>query len=309
MRYLRNYTPTPFAAPGSRYDPALADSAVAFINCLRHTKGEWYGKHFELIDWQEQIVRDLFGIVKPTGYRQFNTAFVEIAKKQGKSELAAAIALLLTCGDGEHGGEVYGCASDRQQASIVFDVACGMVDDQRAVRAAGHVQAELRRAAQLHLAQCARVHQPQPARARLVQQRPELPGLEPGQVDDAVVVGVAVGAGIAARPVERIHLPQQPHLRRRVVAAVAQRIQLPPAQPACHPAAVLAGPDQPGQQPPLRPALRLALPGGPPLVAGQRQLDGQRRPARPGDAARLLAQQRVQRAVPRHRLIRARRAG
>jgi phage terminase large subunit-like protein len=46
----------------------------------------------------------------------------------GKSELAAAVALLLTCGDGEHGGEVYGCASDRQQASIVFDVACGMVD-------------------------------------------------------------------------------------------------------------------------------------------------------------------------------------
>jgi len=134
MRPLRNYTPTPFAAPSSRYDPALADSAVAFINCLRHTKGEWYGKHFELIDWQEQIVRDLFGVVKPTGYRQFNTAYVEIAKKQGKSELAAAIALLLTCGDGEHGGEVYGCASDRQQASIVFDVACGMVEQCPALR-------------------------------------------------------------------------------------------------------------------------------------------------------------------------------
>ena len=63
-----------------------------------------------------------------SGYRQFNTAYVEIAKKQGKSELAAAVALLLTCGDMEYGGEVYGCASDRQQASIVFDVACGMVE-------------------------------------------------------------------------------------------------------------------------------------------------------------------------------------
>jgi phage terminase large subunit-like protein len=53
---------------------------------------------------------------------------VEIPKKQGKSELAAAVALLLTCGDFEHGGEVYGCASDRQQASIVFDVAVQMVE-------------------------------------------------------------------------------------------------------------------------------------------------------------------------------------
>ena len=44
------------------------------------------------------------------------------------SELAAAIALYLTCGDFEHGGEVYGCASDRQQASIVFDVAVDMVE-------------------------------------------------------------------------------------------------------------------------------------------------------------------------------------
>lgn len=112
-----------------------ADSAVTFINCLNHTKGEWYGQPFELIDWQEQIIRDVFGILKPNGYRQFNTAYVEIPKKMGKSELAAAVALLLTCGDYEHGGEVYGCASDRQQASIVFDVACEMVEQCPALRA------------------------------------------------------------------------------------------------------------------------------------------------------------------------------
>src|SRR5690606_33209427 len=77
--------------------------------------------------WQEQIVRDLFGILKPNGYRQFNTAYIEIPKKQGKSELAAAIALLLTCGDNEQRAEVYGCAADRNQASIVFNVAADMV--------------------------------------------------------------------------------------------------------------------------------------------------------------------------------------
>lgn len=110
------------------YDEAKADHAVNFINCLKHTKGQWRGVSFDLLPWQDKIIRDIFGTVKENGYRQYNTAYVEIPKKNGKSELAAAIALLMTCGDNEWGAEVYGCASDRQQASIVFDVAVDMVD-------------------------------------------------------------------------------------------------------------------------------------------------------------------------------------
>jgi phage terminase large subunit-like protein len=127
MRNLKKYTPTPYMAESSNYNKASADYAVMFIENLCHTKGTWAGKPFELIDWQEQIIRDLFGTLKPNGYRQFNTAYIEIPKKQGKSELAAAVALLLTCGDGEERAEVYGCAADRQQAAIVFDVAADMV--------------------------------------------------------------------------------------------------------------------------------------------------------------------------------------
>lgn len=127
MRKLKNYKPTKFKAKDSYYDKEYADFAVAFIESLCHTKGTWAGKRFELMDWQEQIIRDLFGILKPNGYRQFNTAYIEIPKKNGKSELAAAVALLLTCGDGEQRAEVYGAAADRQQASIVFDVAADMV--------------------------------------------------------------------------------------------------------------------------------------------------------------------------------------
>lgn len=112
---------------GSYYDKDAADYAVNFIECLSHTKGKWSGKPFELIDWQEQIIRDIFGTLKSNGYRQFNTAYIEIPKKMGKSELAAAVALLLCCGDGEERAEVYGCAADRQQASIVFEVAADMV--------------------------------------------------------------------------------------------------------------------------------------------------------------------------------------
>lgn len=127
MRKLESYTPTKFMSETSHYDKSAADYAVNFIECLCHTKGTWAHKPFELIDWQERIIRDIFGVLKPNGYRQFNTAYIEIPKKQGKSELAAAVALLLTCGDGEERAEVYGCAADRQQASIVFNVAADMV--------------------------------------------------------------------------------------------------------------------------------------------------------------------------------------
>ena len=127
IRKLKKYKPTKLKLKSSAYDKSAADYAVAFIENLCHTKGTWAGKPFELIDWQEQIIRDLFGTLKPNGYRQFNTAYIEIPKKQGKSELAAAVALLLTCGDGEERAEVYGCAADRQQAAIVFDVAADMV--------------------------------------------------------------------------------------------------------------------------------------------------------------------------------------
>lgn len=125
---LKNYQPTRFMLPTSHYDKAKADRAVTFIENLCHTKGKWAGKRFWLLPWQEQLIRDIFGIVKSDGNRQFRTAFVEICKKVGKSELAAAIALYLLYADNEPSAEVYGAAADRQQASIVFDVARQMVE-------------------------------------------------------------------------------------------------------------------------------------------------------------------------------------
>ena len=127
MKKQQKYRPTKFMAKTSHYDENLADYAVNFIECLCHTKGTWAGRPFKLLEWQEQIIRDLFGTIKKNGYRQFNTAYIEVPKKNGKSELAAAIALLLCCGDGEQRAEIYGCAADRGQATIVFDVAADMV--------------------------------------------------------------------------------------------------------------------------------------------------------------------------------------
>lgn len=125
---LTDYQPTRFMLPDSHYDAAKAYRAVRFIENLCHTKGRWAGKPFWLLPWQEQIIRDIFGIVKEDDTRQFRTAYVEIPKKNGKSELAAAIALYLLYADNEPSAEVYGAAADRQQASIVFDVAKRMVE-------------------------------------------------------------------------------------------------------------------------------------------------------------------------------------
>lgn len=127
MKKEFEYIPTRFMLEDSYYDEEMANFAVTFIEQLCHTKGTWAGKKFKLLNWQEQIIRDLFGTLKPNGYRQFNTAYIEIPKKNGKSELAAAVALLLCCGDGEQRAEIYGCAADRGQATIVFDVAADMV--------------------------------------------------------------------------------------------------------------------------------------------------------------------------------------
>ena len=104
---LKNYKPSRFMLPTCHYDAAKADRAVTFIENLRHTTGKWAGKRFWLLPWQEQIIRDVFGIVDERGNRQFRTAYVEIGKKNGKSELAAAVALYLLFADNEPSAEVY----------------------------------------------------------------------------------------------------------------------------------------------------------------------------------------------------------
>ena len=111
------------------FDISKANRVKRFIECLKHTKGEFHGKPFTLLPWQDKIISDVFGTVRddnPT-IRQYTTAYIEIPKKQGKSELGAAIALNMLVNDDEWKAEVYSCASDRQQAAIVFDVACDMV--------------------------------------------------------------------------------------------------------------------------------------------------------------------------------------
>jgi phage terminase large subunit-like protein len=112
---------------GLYFDPEGAQHAIDFFGFLRHSKGEWAGKVVELEQWQQFIVGALFGWKRSNGTRRFRTAYNEIARKNGKSTLAAGIALYLLVGDGEPGAEVYCAATKRDQAKIVFDEAANMV--------------------------------------------------------------------------------------------------------------------------------------------------------------------------------------
>ena len=106
-----------------------ADKALGFIRTyLRHTKGRWDAVSFELQDWQIELIEKLFGTVTEDGRRRYRTAYIEIPKKNGKTELGAAVALYLLFADNEPQAEVYSAAADREQASIVYHAAKRMIE-------------------------------------------------------------------------------------------------------------------------------------------------------------------------------------
>lgn len=111
------------------FDQRAADKAAAFFpNHLRLTEGEWAGRPFVLEAWEEDdIIRPLFGWKRANGTRRYRRCFVWVARKNGKTELAAGVALLILVGDAELGGQVFSIASEKEQASIVFKKASNMV--------------------------------------------------------------------------------------------------------------------------------------------------------------------------------------
>lgn len=111
------------------FDESAADKAAAFFPThLRLTEGEWAGRPFVLEAWQEDdIVRPIFGWKRADGTRRYRRCFVWVPRKNGKTELAAGIALLMLLGDAEPGGQVFSIASEKDQAAIVFNKAANMV--------------------------------------------------------------------------------------------------------------------------------------------------------------------------------------
>lgn len=107
---------------------ARGKAVIQFIEqCCVHTLGEWANQPFILAPWQRDFVYEVFSNVDARGRRLTRRAFLQIARKMGKSDLAAAVALYLLCADNEEAPQIYGAAEDRDQASIVFEVALQMV--------------------------------------------------------------------------------------------------------------------------------------------------------------------------------------
>lgn len=109
------------ALPGDRFDVFAANHATGFFDrYLRHTKGEWAGEAFILDVWERAVVRNAFGWKRADGRRRFRQVLVLIARKNGKTTLAAGCALYLAFAAGEAGAEVYCAATDKAQASIAL---------------------------------------------------------------------------------------------------------------------------------------------------------------------------------------------
>jgi phage terminase large subunit-like protein len=111
------------------FDEHAADRAVAFIETMiTHCKGEWTGQPFILEKWQkEQIIRPIFGWKREDGTRKYRTVYIEIPRKNGKSNICAALGIYMLFADSERGAEIYSAAADTGQAKIVFDIAKQMV--------------------------------------------------------------------------------------------------------------------------------------------------------------------------------------
>lgn len=123
-------------ARGCYFDADAAERVRIFYRqFLRHSKGQWAGKPFELLDWQwHDVVRPLFGWRRANGTRRFRRAYIEIPKKNGKSTLAAGTTIYLTVADGEPGSEVYTAANDKFQASIIFREVHNMIEASPALK-------------------------------------------------------------------------------------------------------------------------------------------------------------------------------
>lgn len=105
---------------GWHFDRKAAGRAIKFIESLKHTKGEWAGQKFLLEPWQQFAVWNIFGWKLADGTRRFRYAYIEIARKNGKTALSAGIGLYMLFADGESRPEVYSAATVKDQAKICF---------------------------------------------------------------------------------------------------------------------------------------------------------------------------------------------
>lgn len=97
-----------------------------FFGLLKHSKDKWAGTSVILEPWQAFMLASIFGWKNADGTRRFRTAYDEVARKNGKSTIAAGVALYGLVADGQAGAEVYTAGTKKDQAKITFDEAARM---------------------------------------------------------------------------------------------------------------------------------------------------------------------------------------
>ena len=126
---IRNPSDTLAVGQGCRFDEEAGLRACEFVERFcRQSKGKWGGRPIVLLEWQRDFLMRAFGWKRADGTRRFRTIYVEVPKKNGKSTLVSAITLYLALEPDENAPEVYLNAVDREQAGIVFEEACRMVE-------------------------------------------------------------------------------------------------------------------------------------------------------------------------------------
>lgn len=107
-----------------------ADRTVNFIQFLKLTD-DFYGQPFKLLPWQRETIEEFYGTIKENGFRQYHYLYLEIPKKNGKTQLGAALGLYHTFADGTMNGEVYVVAADKENASICYNAAVSMLEQNK----------------------------------------------------------------------------------------------------------------------------------------------------------------------------------
>jgi phage terminase large subunit-like protein len=126
--WVKNESDRLAIAAGCWFSVEHAEKPCIFAERYCHnSKGRWAGQKIVLITWERDFLQRCFGWRRPDGTRRFRSAYIEIAKKNGKSTLMSVASLYLVLADDEGAPEVYLNAASRDQASIIFDEAARMV--------------------------------------------------------------------------------------------------------------------------------------------------------------------------------------
>ena len=104
-----------------------SEKVINFVQHLTHSEGSAAGTPFVLRDWQADIIEGIYGVKNEEGFREVRTCLITMPRKNGKTQLCAALVLYHLLGDGERGAQVYSAAADRNQAALIFNAAAAMV--------------------------------------------------------------------------------------------------------------------------------------------------------------------------------------